>query len=33
VRDTIDCGSGTRDKVTADAIDSVKANCESVSRR
>ena len=33
VRDTIDCGSGKSDKVTADKIDSVKSNCESVSRK
>jgi hypothetical protein len=32
VRDTVDCGSGRRDKVTADRIDSVKSNCELVSR-
>jgi hypothetical protein len=31
-RDNVNCGSG-RDRVTADRIDKVAANCERVSRR
>jgi Ca2+-binding RTX toxin-like protein len=32
-RDRIDCGSGRRDRVTADRADQVSRNCERVSRR
>jgi fibronectin-binding autotransporter adhesin len=33
VKDTIDCGTGTRDRVTADRIDVVRKSCERVTRR
>ena len=32
-RDSVDCGSGRKDRVTADTNDSVKSDCEVVSRR
>ncbi|MDQ4030101.1 MAG: hypothetical protein M3168_03570, partial [Actinomycetota bacterium] len=32
-KDTIDCGAGRRDRVTADRIDTVKKNCERITRK